>query len=267
MTSVEDVVESIKSGPSGPDIAAIFDFDGTLIEGYSATALYGHRARNFEIGPDELVRTVLAGLRGTPDEAGFTDLMERGIRGWAGRTEDDLLELGEQLFADEIGGALFHGAGRLVRAHQNQGHTLVVASSATRLQVAPMARELGIEHILCTELESEGGILTGRIAGRPLWGAGKSEALRRFTDEHAIALDGCYAYANGNEDIALLSSVGRPHPVNPQSDLARHADENGWPRITFATGPGLLDPMPVLRTAVMFGSLFATAGAGVWSPE
>ncbi|MCU1639954.1 MAG: HAD-superfamily subfamily hydrolase [Nocardia sp.] len=263
MNSVDDVVASIKSGPSGPAVAAIFDFDGTLIEGYSATALYGHRARNFQIGPDELVRTVIAGLRGTPDEAGFTDLMERGIRGWAGRTEDDLLELGEQLFAGEIGGALFHDAWRLVRAHQNRGHTVVIASSATRLQVAPMARELGIEHILCTELESAGGIITGRIAGRPLWGGGKAAALRAFTDQHGIALDACYGYANGNEDIPLLSNVGHPHTVNPQPSLARHADEKGWPQLTFATGPGILDPFPIIRTAAMFGSLFATAGVGV----
>ncbi|MET8430933.1 HAD-IB family hydrolase [Nocardia sp. NPDC004860] len=263
MASVDGLVESIKSGPSGPGIAAIFDFDGTLIEGYSATALYRHRARNFEIGPDEFVRTVLAGLRGTPDEAGFADLMQRGIRGWIGRTEAELLDLGEQLFTDTIGGALFHEAWRLVRAHQNRGHTVMIASSATRLQIAPMARELGIEHVLCTELESEHGIITGRIAGRPLWGDGKLAAVRTFADRHGIALDASHVYANGNEDIALLSAAGHPHPVNPQPELARHADENGWSPITFVTGPGPLDPRPIIRTAAMFGSFFATAGAGV----
>lgn len=263
MSALDDVIAAIKSGPSGPEIAAIFDFDGTLIEGYSAAALYRHRALSFEIGPDEFIRTMLAGLRGTPDEAGFTDLMERGIRGWAGRTREELLELGERLFAEEIGGALFHDAWRLVRAHQNRGHTVAIASSATRLQVAPMARELGIEHILCTDLECDGEIITGRIDGRPLWGEGKIAAVRAFADRHGIALAASHAYANGNEDIPLLSAVGYPHPVNAQPSLARHADENGWQRLTFTTGPSRLDPLPVVRTAAMFGSLLASGGAGV----
>ena len=130
-TVVNDLVDSIRSGPSGPKVAAVFDFDGTLIDGYSANALYSHRFRNFEIGPDEIVRTLLAAVGGPLTESDFTALMERGIKGWTGRTEDELLELGEQLYYDDIGGALFHDAWRLVRAHQNQGHTVVIATSAT----------------------------------------------------------------------------------------------------------------------------------------
>ncbi|WP_330256071.1 HAD-IB family hydrolase [Nocardia sp. NBC_00565] len=262
MASVDDVVASIRSGPSGPKVAAIFDFDGTLIDGYSAQALYAHRAKNFEIGPEELVRTFLAALRGPLDEVGFTDLIERGVHGWAGRTEQELRELGERLFAEEIGGTLFHDAWRLVRAHQNHGHTVVIASSATRLQIAPMADALGIEYVLCTELETTEGVVTGRISGRPLWGGGKSAAVWTFAQRHDIDLDASYAYANGDEDVPFLSIVGQPHAVNPQSGLARHAAEQGWPHIAFATKPGMLDPLPALRTAAMYGSLFATAGAG-----
>jgi putative phosphoserine phosphatase/1-acylglycerol-3-phosphate O-acyltransferase len=151
---VDELIERIKMGPGGPKVAAFFDFDGTLIQGYSAGALLAHRARNFELGPDEFVRTMLAAFGGPLDEAAFKDLLSRGIRGWVGRTEDDLMELGEQLFAQEIAGALFHGAWRLVRAHQNRGHTVVIATSATRMQVQPMARELGIDDVLCTELET-----------------------------------------------------------------------------------------------------------------
>src|SRR6202790_3413904 len=55
--AVEDVIAGIKAGPSGPKVAAFFDFDGTLIQGYSANALIAHRARNFELGPDEFVRS------------------------------------------------------------------------------------------------------------------------------------------------------------------------------------------------------------------
>ena len=260
---VDDLLESIRTGPSGPDVVAIFDFDGTLIEGYSAGALYAHRLRNFEISPDEMVRTALASLGGPLDEAGFADLMERGVRGWAGRAEDELLELGDQLFARQIGGALFHEAWRLVKAHQTQRHTVVIATSATRLQVQPMAAEMGIEHVLCTELEIEGGLITGRVAGRTLWGAGKIAAVEEFARLHDIDLQSGHAYANGDEDLPLLAAVGEPHPVNPQPLLAAEATRRGWPIVEFGARPGRLDPVPGIRTAAMFGTLFGAAGAGL----
>src|SRR6201988_5446594 len=79
--AVDDLIEKIKTGPGGPRIAAFFDFDGTLIQGYSASALITHRARNFELGPDEFVRTMRAALGGPADSPGFKDLMLQGVHG------------------------------------------------------------------------------------------------------------------------------------------------------------------------------------------
>jgi putative phosphoserine phosphatase/1-acylglycerol-3-phosphate O-acyltransferase len=260
--SVDELVERIKVGPGGQKVAAFFDFDGTLIEGYSAGALYAHRARSFELGPDEFVRTLRAALGGPLDEAGFEDLLLQGIRGWVGRTEDELLELGEQLFAQEIAGALFHGAWRLVRAHQNRGHTVVMATSATRMQAQPMARELGIDHVLCTELETENGVLTGGLLGRTLWGEGKAAAVKEFAKRQRISLKNSHAYANGDEDVALLDAVGFPHPVNPASVLDRHAGERGWQVVRFRTKRGRLHPLALARTTALYGSFATAVGAG-----
>jgi putative phosphoserine phosphatase/1-acylglycerol-3-phosphate O-acyltransferase len=260
--TVDELIERIKMEPGGPKVTAFFDFDGTLIQGYSAGALLAHRARNFELGPDEFVRTMLAALGGPLDEAGFKDLLSQGIRSWVGRTDDELMELGEQLFVQEIAGALFHGAWRIVRAHQNQGHTVVIATSATRMQVQPMARELGIEHVLCTELETEHGVLTGGIAGRPPWGEGKLAAVKEFASSKRIPLKNCHAYANGDEDVPFLNSVGFPHPVNPGSVLARHAQERGWEALRFRSKRSQFHPMALARTTTLFGSFAAAVGVG-----
>jgi putative phosphoserine phosphatase/1-acylglycerol-3-phosphate O-acyltransferase len=264
MTSTEALLEQIRSGPTGPRIAAFFDFDGTLIDGYSASALYEHRFRNFEIGLGELVRTVRATMGPTMTEEQFAALVEDGLGGWAGRAEEDMLELGERLFAQGVAGTLFHPAWRLVKAHQRAGHTVAIATSATLLQVAPLARELGVEHVLCTRLAVEGGLLTGKVAGRTLWGPGKIAAVRAFAAEHDIDLAGSHGYANGDEDVPLLAGVGHPHPVNPQPELAVAAAERGWPVLRFESyKTGRFDPAPALRTATLFGTLFAAAGVGI----
>ncbi|HEX4248741.1 MAG TPA: HAD-IB family hydrolase [Pseudonocardia sp.] len=263
-TATEALLEEIRSGPTGPRIAAFFDFDGTLIEGYSAAALYEHRFRNFEISLGELVRTVRATMGPTLTEDEFAALVEDGLGGWAGRTEEDVLELGERLFAQGVAGTLFHPAWRLVKAHQRAGHTVAIATSATQLQVAPLARELGVEHVLCTRLAVEGGLLTGKVAGRTLWGPGKIAAVEAFAAEYEIDLVESHAYANGDEDVPLLAGVGNPHPVNPQPELVEAAEQRGWPVLHFQSHKtGRFDPAPAVRTATLYGTLFASAGVGI----
>jgi putative phosphoserine phosphatase/1-acylglycerol-3-phosphate O-acyltransferase len=260
--TVDELIERIKQGPGGQRVAAFFDFDGTLIQGYSAGALYAHRARNLDLGPDEFVRTMRAALGGPLTEEAFKDLLVQGIRGWVGRTEDDLMELGEQLFTQGIAGGLFYGAWRLVRAHQNQGHTVVIATSATRMQAQPMARELGVDHVLCTELETEHGVLTGGIAGRPPWGEGKLAAVQEFARRQRIPLKNSHAYANGAEDVQFLDGVGFPHPVNPAPELARRAAERGWHVLRFSNKRSRLHPLALARTSALFGGFAASVGVG-----
>jgi putative phosphoserine phosphatase/1-acylglycerol-3-phosphate O-acyltransferase len=264
MSQIPDTLAEIRNGPDGPDIGAFFDFDGTIIEGYSVMAFYEHRLRNFEIGPEEATRTMWTALqRKTMTEAEFASLAEMGMRSWAGRTEDDLLELGQRLFVQGIAKALFHDAWRLVKAHQRKGHTVAIASSATRFQVEPMARELGVEHVLCTPLEVENGVLTGKLGGRSLWGPGKAAAVREFAEAHDVDLGVSHAYANGDEDVEFLSSVGHPHPVNPGKGLAKVAAQRRWPVLRFQGGPSRFDPLPVMRTSAMWGAFFGSVGTGL----
>ena len=263
-STVDSVLAQIRSGPRGPRVAAFFDFDGTLIDGYSAGALYSHRMRNLEVGPMELFHTVkLMRTEETLTEEQFGDLLARGFAGWAGRPVEDVAELGERLFQQEVAGMLFHETFRLVKAHQRQGHTVVITTSATRMQVEPLARELGVTELLCTELETEDGLLTGRVSGRPPWGAGKLAAVKDYAKMHRVRLERSYAYANGNEDIDFLSAVGHPHPVNPQPALAAHANDAGWVALELRRGPGRLDPRPTLRTAALYGSWIGSCLLGM----
>ena len=176
---------------------------------------------------------------------------------------EDLEELGERLFSQGIAGKLFHETWRLVKAHQRQGHTVAIATSATRFQVGPLARELGVEDVLCTELEAEQGLLTGNVSGRTLWGEGKIAGVRRFARRRKVSLPRSFAYANGDEDVPFLSAVGHPRAVNPQPELAVAAAANDWPVLQLRRGPGRFDLKPAIRTAAMYGALIGSGVAGV----
>ncbi|HEY2190877.1 MAG TPA: HAD-IB family hydrolase [Actinomycetospora sp.] len=251
--------------PAGPAVGAFFDLDGTLIDGYSAAVLYRHRLRDLDVGLAEILALAGAASGSPLDEEGFEHLLTTAAAGWRGRPRADYDAWGERMAREEITAMLFHQAWRQVKAHQRQGHTVVVATSATRFQAEPLARELGVDHVLCTELEEDDeGLLTGRLAGRTGWGAGKAALVERFAAESGIDLSKSWAYANGAEDIPFLETVGRPHAVNPEPALAEVAAQRDWPVLTFARPvASSWDPRPLLRTAAVYGSFFVSSGLGL----
>jgi putative phosphoserine phosphatase / 1-acylglycerol-3-phosphate O-acyltransferase len=263
VTAIDELIARVRSGPQGAHIGAFFDFDGTLVEPAAALAAYRRHGRPCEEAAAAFVRASRGIDRATLDEAGFTALLEKAIAGWAGRTEAEVSDLGEDLFSREVAGALIHGAWRLLRAHQNLGHTVVIVTSGTWAEATPLAQALDVEHVLCTRLQSDDDVLTGRVAGRPLWGAGKLAAVRQFARSHDVDLRLSHVYADGDDDIALLDSVGSPHPVNPAPRLAEHARTRQWQALSFPTRSRRGNPLPVARTTAMFATLLAAGGIGV----
>jgi HAD superfamily hydrolase (TIGR01490 family) len=261
--SLAEAAAAVLAGPPGPAVGAFFDFDGTVIDGYSARDFYRHRLRSFDIGPVEAAQTLMLGLRGVSSEAEFERFVALGFAAWAGRSEDELTELGERLFAQQIAGRLFPEAWQLIGAHQRMGHTVVLASSASRFQVEPAARAAGVEHVLCTPTEvTSDGILTGRAAGPTLWRQGKAEAVRAFAAANGVDLRSSYAYSNGDEDVPFLSAVGHPRAVNPGKHLLARARRENWPVLTFA-GRGRPGAVQVARTAAAYGGMFTAMATGV----
>ena len=228
-----DAIAAIEAGPKGPDIGAFFDFDGTLIDGYSATAYFTDRFRRREMRLDEAVDIVRVLWRGDMDEREFADVISKAVVELAAHPEQEVIELWSRLFKEKIARLLFPEAWSLVRAHQKMGHTVAIATSATRYQAAPIAEELGIEHLLCTRATVRDGRLTGGVEGAPLWGAGKAAAVCDFATGHGIELSRSYGYANGNEDIAFLKTVGHATAVNPKPALIEAAQRAGWTMLRF----------------------------------
>jgi putative phosphoserine phosphatase/1-acylglycerol-3-phosphate O-acyltransferase len=185
------------------------------------------------------------------------------LAAWTDVPEAQMRELSERLFKHEIAGRLHHEMWRAAQTHAAMGHTLVLASSATRFQVEPMARELGVHHALYTPVEVRDGILTGRLDGRPLWGEAKADAVRALAEEHSIDLGASYAYSNGDEDIPFLSAAGHPVAVNPEAKLRARAQAGEWPIVRCASRPATPDVTALARTAAFYGGMTAGMWAGV----
>jgi len=233
MSVITPLLREIEEGPAGPKIGVFFDFDGTLIAGYSATVFLRDALLRRSIGPEQLLQAALAGLEMRLRGADVTRLVELAAVHWAGRPESELEDLSRKLFHDHIAGMIYPEARELVKAHQRAGHTVVMATSATRYQAAPVAADLGIEHVLSSRADVLDGILTGRLGGSVLWGENKAKAVKEFARRHRVTLSKSYGYADGDEDVPFLSAVGVPHPLNPQSQLDAYARKQGWRTFRF----------------------------------
>jgi putative phosphoserine phosphatase / 1-acylglycerol-3-phosphate O-acyltransferase len=256
-------VAEIMASPPGPTIGAFFDLDGTLVAGFTAVILTQDRIRRRDMGVGEMISMITAGLNHQLGRIEFEELISKASSALSGRMLSDLEEIGERLFAQRIESRIYPEMRELVRAHLARGHTVVLSSSALTIQVAPVARFLGILNTLTNEFETDDdGMLTGGVLEPILWGPGKAAAVQKFAAANAIDLKDSYFYADGDEDVALMYLVGNPRPTNPEGKMAAVARRRGWPilRFTSRSGGGI---GAQVRALAGLGSLVPVAAGAV----
>lgn len=120
----------------------------------------------------------------------------------------------------------------LLERHRSQGDTLMIITATNAFVTAPIARRLGVEHLLATDPEIRDGRYTGGINGTPCFQDGKVERLHDWLAERGETLIGSWFYSDSHNDIPLLQSVEHPVAVDPDKTLHNHAQEQGWPVIS-----------------------------------
>jgi putative phosphoserine phosphatase/1-acylglycerol-3-phosphate O-acyltransferase len=262
MTLHAQLTEEIHSGPPGSKIGAFFDLDQTLFAGFSATSFFRERLVSGRMSPRELGESFLGALSFGLGRTGFSGFMAATTAAYRGLAESVLEEIGQEVFEKHLATAIYPESRALVKAHQEMGHTVAIVSSATRYQADPLARDMGISHVLCTRLEVENGSFTGRVVHPTCYGEGKAEAARRLAAEHDLDLEESYFYTDSHEDLPLLDAVGKPRPLNPNRRLAQLAKERRWPVRRFHSR-GTPRAGDLLRTALAYGSVVPSMWAGL----
>ncbi|MDH3350698.1 MAG: HAD-IB family hydrolase, partial [Gammaproteobacteria bacterium] len=220
----QDVVAEILQLPDGPQIGAFFDFDGTVISGYSAFAFIEEQVLRGHLSPRELVELFGAMASFGLGKMGFSGMMLAMSQFLRGIREDSYAAFGNELFETHIARSIYPESRALVHAHLSKGHTVAIISSATPYQVEPAARDLNIEHVLCTRLEVENGMFTGAVVRPTCFGPGKVTAAESLVAKYGVDLGKSFFYSDSDDDIALLERVGNPRPLNPNSKLLAIAE-------------------------------------------
>ena len=222
-------------GAAAGPVVAYFDLDRTLIDGYTITSLALEKMWSGSLSPKCIIRHAGIFLHWGLGWSDYHQLLESTVGALEGYREAEMIELGEKAFEKRIKPIIYEEGRQLIEAHKRLGHEPVLVTSATRYQALPIARDLGVDQLYCTELEIRDGVITG--AATPCYGPGKKTAADVHMGFREAELSDAYFYTDSCEDLPLLEEVGRPVAVNAKPSLTRVADERDWPQLVFETLP------------------------------
>ncbi|MBU6281529.1 HAD-IB family hydrolase [bacterium] len=262
MPTHTSLTREIDESPPGPSTAAFFDLDRTLIAGFSAFNFVYDGIRSGRLGGPAIVEMLAAAASFQLGTIGFSSFLTGTARTLRGLSEAEFSAIGQNVFEGELAAEIYPEARAIVDAHRRRGHQVCVVSSATPYQVDPIARELGIEHVMASRLEVRDGLLTGEVVSPTCYGEGKAFYARRFAESHGVDLSKSFFYTDSHEDLPLLDVVGKPRPVNPNKKLAEIAARRGWPARHFSNR-GLPSVSEVARTGLAIGSMVPSLMMGV----
>jgi HAD superfamily hydrolase (TIGR01490 family) len=215
-----------------PTGAAFFDVDNTVMRGSSLFHFaVGLTRRNFFSGREIVgfgVKQVKFILSGSEDLEDMASATEAALSFVEGRKVSELEHLGEEIFDDIMVDKLIPGTLAIAQGHLDAGQQVWLVT-ATPVELATViATRLGLTGALGTVAQVRNGVYTGHLDGPPLHGLAKAEAIRAIAAREGLDLSRCSAYSDSSNDIPMLSIVGNPVAVNPDSTLRAHARDNGW---------------------------------------
>jgi HAD superfamily hydrolase (TIGR01490 family) len=212
-----------------PRIGAFFDMDKTLIAENSGSLYMRYRYQRGEITGVDLLKGLGSYLQYKLGLLDIENWTQNILWEFRGRNESDLEREALAWVREEVVETVYPEAQQLVDDHLAKGHVVAIVSGATRFVVRPIARHMGIEHMLCTRLEVNGGRFTGRAVEPICFEEGKIYWLQKFIVQHAIDLAKSYFYTDSVTDLPLLDLVGHPVVTNPDPFLYRTAVKRCWP--------------------------------------
>ncbi|MEU6175581.1 HAD-IB family hydrolase [Streptantibioticus parmotrematis] len=238
-----------------PRAAAFFDLDNTVMQG-AAIFHFGRGLykRKFFHKRDLLRfawQQTWFRLAGTEDPGHMEDVRNSALSIVKGHRVEELMAIGEEIYDEYMAGKIWPGTRALAQAHLDAGQPVWLVTAAPVETATIIARRLGLTGALGTVAESVGGVYTGRLVGEPLHGPAKAEAVKALAAARGLDLARCAAYSDSANDIPMLSLVGHPYAINPDSALRKHAREHDWRLRDYRTG----------RKAARIG-LPAAAGVG-----
>lgn len=232
-------VEDALVVPANPAAAAFFDVDNTMVVGASIFHFAkGLAARKF-FSTADLRRFVWQQIKfraGGEGPENIAKSRESALAFVAGKSVAEIVTMAEEIYDEIIAARIYSGTRALAQQHLDAGERVWLVTATPEELARIIAQRLNLTGALGTRAEEKDGRFTGHLIGDLLHGEAKAEAVRKLAAAEGLDLAQCSAYSDSINDIPMLSAVGRPVAINPDSALRDEAKRRGWEIRDFRTG-------------------------------
>ena len=203
-----------------PPIVAAFDFDGTLTRGDSLLPFL-----RGGLGWPRLLAALLRcspwlvayALCLIPNHVAKAHLLRVTL---GGRSTAEMQEWTERWLANSLPGELRDWTMARLAWHRQAGHCCVMVSASPDIYLKRVAEYLNFDALICTELEQQGGVMTGRLLTPNCYGEQKVLRLQAWLAGR---------YGPGLAESVTLYAYGDTSGDKPMLRLASHAWYRGAP--------------------------------------
>jgi HAD superfamily hydrolase (TIGR01490 family) len=210
-------------------VGAFFDVDRTLVACNTGRLFLRDSRRRGEISFLRALRAMGWMLKYHLSLIDLNALAALLVLQMRGQSERAFAERCRSWVEDEILPLLLPSALRQIEHHRKEGHLLAILSSSPTYVTRPIAETLGLDEVLSTQFEVEGGHFTGKLIGPACFGAGKVHWAEDLVARKAVDLESSFFYTDSYSDMPMLERVGHGVVVNPDPRLKRAAKRHGWP--------------------------------------
>ncbi|MBI4059512.1 HAD-IB family hydrolase [Candidatus Giovannonibacteria bacterium] len=212
----------------------ILDLDNTLVKGQSQKLFISYLFKR-KLFPARLYLKLLVwfvfyrlGVIREPER-----VMREAFRLFRGHSFGEIESVVDDFFNAVLKQAVFADTGNLVDEHRRKRRVLVLATNVLEPIARRAAKFLKIPNVLSTKLELIGGVYTGEVEGKIIYGRNKLEALKKFLEENGLGQGRKWAYSDHISDLNVLDLADFPSAVNPDPKLFQEARRRGWPVLLF----------------------------------
>jgi HAD superfamily hydrolase (TIGR01490 family) len=209
--------------------AALFDMDRTLVRKETASLYVRYQRTIGEAGRRDMLRVLYWVAQYTAGVIDAPQVAARALASFAGMQEAALAARCDDWFRRWVEPHVCDLGRRAVEDHRARGDVLAIVTGASPYAARPLARRLGIPHVVTSELEVDArGAFTGKLVEPLCYGVGKVARTKRLADELGFAIEDATFYSDSLTDLPLLEAVREPVVINPDARLRRIAKKRGW---------------------------------------
>jgi putative phosphoserine phosphatase / 1-acylglycerol-3-phosphate O-acyltransferase len=221
-------ITSSEDNKASRSYIVFFDLDGTIIAENSGIALVRQAYHDGLMSRRNLLKalslSVLYKLSLWKE-----DKIIRNMVTWVrGYREELMTDLSRYVYEKILVPSIHRGAAAEMETHRGKGAKLVILSSSIRHACTEVANHLGMDDIVCSDLEIAVGSFTGFFKGEICIGDKKAARLKEYCEKNNCRTGEAWYYGDSFQDLPALSIVGHPVCVNPGRKLKAAARRNGW---------------------------------------